>query len=168
MFGKWLLPFSSCLTVFSLTNLIIKIYKTIILPVVLYGSETWYLSLREDQWLRVFENRVLWWIFGPEGEEMAAGMKGLHNEKLRLATRWMIGVLGFDSRRGLGIFLFTVSRLALGSIHPPIHWVPGALSVGVKRPERETDHLPPSSAEVKNAWSCTSILPIHLQFMVLN
>jgi hypothetical protein len=54
------------------------------------------------------------------------------------ATGWTIGVLGFDSRLGLGIFLL-----------PPIQWVPGALSLGVKRPGREVDHSPPSSAEVK-------------------
>jgi hypothetical protein len=46
--------------------------------------------------------------------------------------------------------------LALGPTQPPIQWVPGALSLGVKRPEREADHLPPSSAEVKNAWSYAS------------
>jgi hypothetical protein len=57
---------------------------------------------------------------------------------------------GFDFRRGLGIFLFTTeSRPALGLTQPPIQWVPGALSLGVKRPRREADHSPPSSAEVK-------------------
>jgi hypothetical protein len=45
----------------------IKIYKTIILPVVLYGCETWSLTLREEHRLRVFENRVLRRIFGPRG-----------------------------------------------------------------------------------------------------
>jgi hypothetical protein len=59
-------------------------------------------------------------------------------------------VLGFDSRRGLGIFLFTtVSRTVLGLTQPPIQWVPGALSLGVKRPGGEADHSPPSSAKVK-------------------
>jgi hypothetical protein len=49
----------------------------------------------------------------------------------------------------LGIFLFTtVSRTAVGPTHPPIQWVPG-LSLGVKRPGREADYSPPSSAEVK-------------------
>jgi hypothetical protein len=63
---------------------------------------------------------------------------------------WAIGVLGFDSQRGLGIFLFTTaSRMALGPSQPPIQWVPGALSLGVKRPGREADHSPPSSAEIK-------------------
>jgi hypothetical protein len=71
---------------------------------------------------------------------------------------WTIGFLGFDFRRGLGIFLFTtVSRTALGPTQPPIQWEPGAISLGVKRPGREADHPPPSSAEVKNAWSYTSI-----------
>jgi hypothetical protein len=69
----------------------------------------------------------------------------------------MIGVLRFDSRRGLGIFLFTTaSRTALGPSQPPIQWVPGTLSLGVKRQGHEADHSPPSSAEVKNAWSYTS------------
>jgi hypothetical protein len=43
-----------------------------------------------------------------------------------------------------------------GAHQPPIQWAPGALSLGVKRPRREADHPPPSSAEVKNAWSYTS------------
>jgi hypothetical protein len=47
-------------------NIKIRIYKTIILPVILYGCETWYLTLREEHRLRVFENRVLRRIFGPK------------------------------------------------------------------------------------------------------
>jgi hypothetical protein len=42
-----------------------------------------------------------------------------------------------------------MSRTALGPTQPPVHWVPGALSLGVKWPGREADHSPPSSAEVK-------------------
>jgi hypothetical protein len=73
------------------------------------------------------------------------------------ATGWTIGVLGFDSRRELGIFLFTtVYRTALGPTQPPIQWVPGALSLGLKRPGREADHSLPSCSEVKNVWSYTS------------
>jgi hypothetical protein len=61
-----------------------------------------------------------------------------------------IRVLGFDSRRGLGAFLFTTaSRTALGPTQLPIQWVPVALYLEVKRPGREADHSPPSSAEVK-------------------
>jgi hypothetical protein len=56
----------------------------------------------------------------------------------------------------MGIFLFNAaSRTVLGPTQPPIQWVPGALSLGVKRPRREADHSSPSSAEVKNAWSYT-------------
>jgi hypothetical protein len=55
-----------------------------------------------------------------------------------------------DSHRGLGIFLFTTaSRTALGPTQPPIQWVPGTLSLGVKQSGREADHSLPSSAEVK-------------------
>jgi hypothetical protein len=75
----------------------------------------------------------------------------------RWATGWTIGVLEFDSQRGLETFLFTTaSRTALGPTQPPIQWVPGTLSLGVKRLGREADHLRPSSVEVKNAWSYTS------------
>jgi hypothetical protein len=51
-------------------NVRIRIYKTIILPLVLYGCETWSLTLREEHRLRVFENRVLWRIFGPKRDEV--------------------------------------------------------------------------------------------------
>jgi hypothetical protein len=64
-----------------LKNLKIKIYNTVILPVVLYGYETWSLTLREEHRLRVFENRVLRRIFGPKREEGRLWRK-LHNDKL--------------------------------------------------------------------------------------
>jgi hypothetical protein len=64
---------------------------------------------------------------------------------------------GFESLEGLGVFLFTIiSRPGLGPTRPPIQWLPGALSLGVKRPEREADRSHPSSSEVKNAWGYTS------------
>jgi hypothetical protein len=63
-------------------NLKIRIYKTIILPVVLYGCETWSLTLREEHRLRVFENRVLRRIFKSRRDEVSGGWKGLHNEEL--------------------------------------------------------------------------------------
>ena len=63
-------------------NLKIKIYRTIILPVVLYGCETLSLTLREERKLRVFENMVLRRIFGPRRDEVTAEWKRLHNEEL--------------------------------------------------------------------------------------
>jgi hypothetical protein len=63
-------------------NLKIKIYRTIILLVVLYGCETWSLTLREERRLRVFENRVLRKIFGPKGDEVTGEWRKLHNEEL--------------------------------------------------------------------------------------
>jgi hypothetical protein len=60
----------------------IKIYKTIILPVVLYGCETWSLTLKEERTLRVFENRVLRRIFGPKRDGVTGEWRTLHNEEL--------------------------------------------------------------------------------------
>ena len=57
----------------------IKIYITIILPVVLYGCETWSLKLREERRLRVFENRVLRRVFGPKRDEVTREWRKLHN-----------------------------------------------------------------------------------------
>jgi hypothetical protein len=57
---------------------------------------------------------------------------------------------GFETREGLGTYLPTnASRTALGPTQPPIQWMKGALSLGVKRPRREADHSPPSSAVVR-------------------
>jgi hypothetical protein len=60
-------------------NVKVKIYKTIILPVVLYGCEMWSLTLREEHRLRVFENRVLRRIFGPKRDEVTGERRKLHN-----------------------------------------------------------------------------------------
>ena len=61
-------------------NLKIKIYRTIILPVVLYGCETWSLTLREERRLRVFKNRVLRRVFGSKRDEVTGEWRKLHNE----------------------------------------------------------------------------------------
>jgi len=63
-------------------NLKIKIYRTIILPFVLYGCETWSLTLREERKLRVFENMVLRRIFGARRDEVTGEWRRLHNEDL--------------------------------------------------------------------------------------
>jgi len=63
-------------------NLKIKIYGTITLSVVLYGYETWSLTLREERKLRVFENMVFRRIFGPRREEIMGERRRLRNEEL--------------------------------------------------------------------------------------
>jgi hypothetical protein len=60
----------------------IRIYKTIILPGVLYGCEIWSLTVREEHKLRVFENRMLRRIFGPKRDGVTGGWIKLHNEEL--------------------------------------------------------------------------------------
>ena len=58
-----------------------KIYRTIILPVVLYGYETWSLTVREGRRMRVFKNRVLRRIFGPKRDEVTGEWRQMHNEE---------------------------------------------------------------------------------------
>jgi hypothetical protein len=68
--------------VLAIQNTKIKIYRTIILPVVLYGCETWSVTLREENRLRVFENRVLRRIFGPKRDGVRGEWRRLRNEEL--------------------------------------------------------------------------------------
>ncbi|KAJ4444135.1 hypothetical protein ANN_05924 [Periplaneta americana] len=63
-------------------NLKVRIYKTVILPVFLYGCETWTLTLREEQRLRVFENKILRKIFGAKRDEVTGEWRKLHNAEL--------------------------------------------------------------------------------------
>jgi hypothetical protein len=63
-------------------NLKIIIYRTIMLPVVLYGCETWSLTLNEEHRLGVFKNRVLRRTFGPIRDEVTGEWRKLHNEEL--------------------------------------------------------------------------------------
>ena len=60
----------------------IPLYRTIILPVVLYGCDTWSLTLREERKLRVFENMVLRRIFGPSRDEITREWRRLYNVEL--------------------------------------------------------------------------------------
>jgi hypothetical protein len=69
-------------------NLKVRIYKTIILPVVLYGCETWSLTVREEHKLKAFENRVLRRIFGTKRDGVTGGWRKLHNEELHNLYSW--------------------------------------------------------------------------------
>ena len=80
-------------------NLKIKIYRTIILPVVLYGCETWSLILGEERRLRVFENIVAGRIFGPERDEVTGEWRKLHNAELNDLYRTPNIVRVIKSRR---------------------------------------------------------------------
>jgi len=94
-------------------NFKIKIYRTIILPAVLYGCETWSLTLREERKLRVFENMVLRRIFGPRRDEVTWEWGRLHNEELNdlyspnivrviksRRMRWAVHVARMGEERG--------------------------------------------------------------------
>ena len=63
-------------------NVKVKINRIIILPVVLYGCETWSLRLRKERRVRVFENRMLRRIFGPKGDEVTGEWRKLHIKEL--------------------------------------------------------------------------------------
>jgi len=96
-------------------NIKIKIYKIIILPVVLYGCETWSLTLREGRGLRVFENGVLRRIFGPKRDEATGEWRKLYNDELydlycspnivrvikSRRMRWAVHVARMGERRGI-------------------------------------------------------------------
>jgi hypothetical protein len=79
-------------------NVKVKIYKTIILPVILYGCEKWSLKFREERRLRVFENRVLRRIFGPRWDEVT-GKWTMHNEEAHILYSYPNIIRQIKSRR---------------------------------------------------------------------
>jgi hypothetical protein len=99
-----------------------------------------------------YNNTNKWKIFilGPISDS-AVGRATLRAGQLRGRSSSPITVKNFP--------FSTSSRPALGPIQPPIKWVLGALSPGVKRQRRETDHSLPTSAEVKEMWIYTTIPP---------
>jgi len=87
-----------------------------------------------------------------------------------MATGWAIGVLGVDSRRGLGTSYHRIQN-GSGAAKHPIKWVPGALSPGggeVKRPGNEADHSPPSRPEVKKCVELYFHSPIRFHGVMLS
>jgi hypothetical protein len=80
-------------------NVKVRIYKTIILPVVLCGCETWSLTVREEHKLRAFENRVLRRIFGPKRDGVMGGWRKLHNKELHNLYSLPIIIRIIKSRR---------------------------------------------------------------------
>jgi len=110
-------------------NLKIKIYRTIILPVVFYGCEIWSLTRREERKLRVFEDMLLRRIFGPRRDEVTGEWKRSHNEELNelysslnivqviisRRMRWAGHVVRMGEERG-------VYRVLLGKPEGRNHW----------------------------------------------
>jgi hypothetical protein len=111
-------------------------------------------------------------ISRPQLQRLFTATKPKHKYSLHIATYWRrdsIVVLatgyGLDDREvgvrapvGSGIF-YSPRRPTLGSTQHPTQWVPGTLSPRVKRPERDADHSPPTSAKVKKIWAYTSTPP---------
>jgi hypothetical protein len=110
-------------------NLKIRIYRTIILPVVLYGCEAWSLTLREKRRLKVFENRVLRRMFGPKRDEVTEEWRKLHNEELndlyalpnivRVVKSGRMRWAGHVARMGEGR---VVTGCWWGSLKERVHW----------------------------------------------
>ena len=85
------------------------------MTVVLYGCETWSLTLREERRLRVFENRALWRIFGPKRDEVTGEWRKLHNEELNdlYSSTNVIEVIKSRRMRWAG----HVARMGRGEVH---------------------------------------------------
>jgi len=89
-------------------------------------------------WHFIKQECVVVWCFVKHRDDMPVAYQAIYLLDFGSTFLWWtIGWSGFESQRGLEIFLFdTMTRPALGPKQPPIQWVPGALSLGVKRPER--------------------------------
>jgi hypothetical protein len=113
----------------------IKIYKIIILPVVLYGCETWSLTLREERRLRVFKHRALRRRFGPKRDEVTGEWRKLHNEGLNnqysspnivrviksIRMRWVWHVAHMVERRGINRVLVGKPKGKKSLVRPRHH-----------------------------------------------
>jgi hypothetical protein len=110
-------------------NTKIRVHTTVVLPVVLYGCETCSLTLRKEQRLRVFENKVLRRIFGPQKDEVTGEWRRLHNEELNnlYSSPNIIRVIKLRRMRWAG----HVARMEKREVHTGFWW--GDL--------RESDHL---------------------------
>ena len=108
---------SSCLLYKTIK---IKIYRTVMLRAVLYGCETWSNTLREERRLRVFENRVLRRIFGPERDEVTGEWRKVHNVWLNdlYCSPNIVRVIKWRRMRWVG----HVARMGRGEVYTGFWW----------------------------------------------
>jgi hypothetical protein len=137
-----------------------KIYRTIILPVVVYGCETWSLTLREEQRLRVFENRVLRRIFGPKRVEATGWWRRQDKEELNdlYSSPNIIRVIKSRNMRWAG----HVARMGegRGAYRILVGKPEGRRSLGRPRRRTEENIKNGSSRSVMGAWTGFSWLRI--------
>ena len=114
MYVNWVVILFGFVAILRSKNLKIKIYRTIILSVALYGCETWSLTLREERRLRVFENRMLRRVFGPKREEVTGEWRKLHNEEFSnlYSLPNIVGVVKSRRMRWVG----HVARMGRGEV----------------------------------------------------
>jgi len=120
-----LLPFHAESFIFQFTIQTYKEQRNLILPVVLYGCETWSLTLREERTMRMFENMVLMRIFGPKRDEVTGEWRRLHEELHDLYCS--PNIIPGDQMRWAG----HAARMGAREVHTRLWW--GNL--------RERDHL---------------------------
>ena len=127
---------------FTFKNLKIKIHRTIILHVVLYGCETWLLTLREECRLRVFKNRVLKRIFGHKRDEVTGEWRRLHSNELYVLYSSPNIIWEIKSRRLR--WAGHVARMGRVKVHTGFQW----------ENLREGDHLedPGVDGGIKLKW----------------
>jgi hypothetical protein len=103
-------------------NIKIKIYRTAILPVALYGCETWSLTLREEHRLRVFENRVLRKIYWPKRNKVAGVEKTTEQMIKSRRKRWTGHVACMGDRRGAYRVLMGTPNRKRQLVRPRHRW----------------------------------------------
>jgi hypothetical protein len=101
-------------------NVKVKIHRNIFLPVVLYGCETWSLTLREERRLKVFENRALRIIFGPKSDEVKGEWRKLHNEELN-DLYCLLNIVRVRKSRRMR-WARHVARMGRGEVHTGFGW----------------------------------------------
>jgi hypothetical protein len=155
---KWLTHFNRMVSVFQ--NLFFSIKKKSQNPVTSWlrtcdirTHKPWRTERQENNWIELAQCSVQWRVLLAVLSENGYSFKGIfilmwsRDSSVSIGTKLLAECQGFDP------LFSTASRPALRPTQPPIQWGPRCLSLGIKRPERESDHSPPFSAEVKNTWS---------------